>query len=138
MAVPRVHEFRSCARLRVAGDGGHEGGVRTVTDDNVVSGVQFGRKRASDTASSADPARPGRDDAIDLLVEGTGVLADALTTLAAGTPDNVRAQALRARCEALTRLIQDQVKAMAARRGSPPADGAGAPGGSTGRGDRTE
>lgn len=109
-----------------------------MADDNVVSGVQFGRKRAPNAASSADPARSGRDDAIELLVEGTGVLADALTTLAARTPDNVRAQALRARCDVLTRLIQDQVKAMAARGGTRPGDGDGAPGETAGPGDRTE
>ena len=81
-------------------------------DDNVVLGVPFGRRRARDT--DASPA--GHDAAIKLLVEGTATLADALATLAADTPDDIRAQALRARCDVLTRLIQDQVKALAARR----------------------
>jgi hypothetical protein len=89
---------------------------RIVGDENVVSGVRFGRRRAADAGSRPGSPSSPHERAIELLVEGTGVLADALATLAAHAGDDVRAQAMRARCDVLTRLIREHAGELAGRR----------------------
>jgi len=90
-----------------------------VADDNLITGVRFGRRRGARSAPAPDPAASRRDEAIELLVEGTDVLARALAILAAGAPDDGQARALRSRCDGLRLIVQDHARALTARRVGP-------------------